>query len=256
VDRFDLSRTPNFEPRRGPAVPGFLAAAGAPVLFMPIRCAPEAEVAAWLATLRAGTGAPGVLEGFTQKTLRQWMRAQDGRRAFTVVRHPLARAHAAFVDRILSGACGEVHAVLRRAYKLDLPPPHRVARLDRAAFRDSFLGFLRFLKGNVAGQTAVRIDAGWASQSALIDGFSQLVPPDAVLREERLAEGLAYLAAEVGAGPGGPSGPPPPPAFAAPFDLAQIVDAEVQAAARAAYPHDYDRFGFGDWVPPQGPGAR
>jgi LPS sulfotransferase NodH len=261
VDRFDLSRTPNFEPRRGAALPGSMASPGAPLLFLPVRCGPEAQVAAWLAALAGpaqdggqggGGQGGGLLTGFTQKTLRQWMRAQHGWRTFTVVRHPLARAHAAFVDRILSGACGEVRAVLRRAYKLDLPPPERVMKaMDRDAYRETFLGFLRFLKGNVVGQTGVRIDAGWASQAAVIDGYAQVVPPDFILREDSLARGLAFLASEVGI-----TAPPPPAAqpgvFAAPFALADIADAELEAAARDAYRRDYDRFGFQDWRPPAG----
>ena len=44
LDRFNLTRTPNFEPRRGPAVPSFVAAARAPLLFMPIKAGPVAQV--------------------------------------------------------------------------------------------------------------------------------------------------------------------------------------------------------------------
>lgn len=36
LDRFDLTRTPNFEPRRGPNVPGYVVGVRAPLLFMPI----------------------------------------------------------------------------------------------------------------------------------------------------------------------------------------------------------------------------
>lgn len=41
LDRFNLTRTPNFEPRRGAAVPGYVAAARSPLLYLPIRSGPD-----------------------------------------------------------------------------------------------------------------------------------------------------------------------------------------------------------------------
>lgn len=246
VDRFNLARTPNFEPRRGPSVPALIAAAGAPALFLPIPGGPEAAVVDWLDRLaRPGAGG-GVLGRFTQKTLRQWLREAAGSRTFTVLRHPLDRAHAAFCDRILSGATPEVRQSLRKAYKIDLPPADKLHRQDAAGHQAAFLGFLRFLRGNLAGQTAVRVDAHWATQSAVLQGYGAVVSPDLVLREERLAEGLAFLAAELGA-----AAPPlaPPPPDDRPHALAAIWTPEIEAAAREAYARDYQTFGFGDWRP-------
>ncbi|NHX27716.1 nodulation protein NodH, partial [Escherichia coli] len=80
-DRFDLTRTPNFEPRRGPAVPGYVAAANAPLIYMPVRGGPVALAEAWLQAL-APEGA--LQRGFTQKTLRQWKRQNTGHRGFTI----------------------------------------------------------------------------------------------------------------------------------------------------------------------------
>ena len=50
-DRFDLTRTPNFEPRRGPNVPGYVAGVKAPLLFMPLAGGPSQEVRRWLGRL-------------------------------------------------------------------------------------------------------------------------------------------------------------------------------------------------------------
>lgn len=96
LDRFNLSRSPNFEPRRTAAIPSFVASdAGA--LFMPVKGGPEDAITAWLAAL----GAP--LTGrFVQKTLRQWKRAHPGHRSFTVIRHPLPRAWGAY-QRVVQG---------------------------------------------------------------------------------------------------------------------------------------------------------
>ena len=245
LDRFNLSRTPNFEPRRGASIPSYLAAAGAPLLFLPLRGGPDQQIADWLTGVATPPAKPGLLQGFTQKTLRQWQRANPGMRSFTVMRHPLARAHAAFCDRILSGACGEVRGVLKRAYKIDMPPPDRLDRQDLDGHRTGFLQFLRFLKGNLAGQTSIRIDAAWASQTAVLQGYAPVAMPDHILREERLAEGLAFLAAEVGA----TALPLPAAPPRAPFTLSQIWMPEMEEAARDAYTRDYQQFGFADWRP-------
>lgn len=42
LDRFNLNRTPNFEPRRPPAIPSFAAVGG--LLYMPVRSGPEDQV--------------------------------------------------------------------------------------------------------------------------------------------------------------------------------------------------------------------
>nr|WP_241427676.1 nodulation protein NodH [Fertoeibacter niger] len=235
LDRFNLARTPNFEPRRSAAIPGFLAAGD--LVYMPVRGGPEAAVQAWLA------GIGEVQGGFAQKTLRQWKRAHPGHRSFTVLRHPVARAHAAFCSQILTGALAEIRGTLQRVYKIDLPPPGKGHKQDAAAHRTAFLGFLRFLKLNLSGQTGLRVDPHFASQSAVLQGFAQFHGPDLVLREDRLAEGLAYLAADTGTA----CPPLPPVPETAPHALATIWDAEIEDAAREAYQRDYIGFGFTGW---------
>lgn len=51
LDSFNLTRTPNFEPRRGAVVPGHVTGAHAPLLYMPVRSGPVEEVCRWLAAL-------------------------------------------------------------------------------------------------------------------------------------------------------------------------------------------------------------
>lgn len=243
LDRFNLTRTPMFEPRRGPAVPSFVAARGAPVLYMPVRCGPEARVRRWLGGL-GGDGVNGLSEDFTRKSLRDWWRANPGHRSFTVIRHPVARAHAAFCQTILNGHYADLREVLRKTYKLPLPPVAAVAAMDLAAHRAAFAAFLGFLKGNLAGQTSIRIDPAWASQSTVIAGFSSFASPDLIAREDHLAKDLAGLADRCGI-----AAPPPPEAAPepAPFPLADVHDPAIEAAARAAYARDYTAFGFTDW---------
>lgn len=236
LDRFNLSRTPNFEPRRPPGIPGFVAAKGAALLYMPLRGGPVARVTGWL------DGLGGLERDFTQKTLRQWKRSHPRHRSFTVVRHPLARAHAVFCDHVLGAPASDFRTMLSRQHGVALPEPGaHFASPDE--HRASFLAFLRFVKKNLGGQTAQKVDALWASQSAALQGFAQFQAPDAVLREERLSEGLAWLAAEVGV-----TAPAPAPAGRqGPVALEAICDAEVEAAGREAYLRDYIAFGYGDF---------
>lgn len=234
LDRFNLSRTPNFEPRRGPLIPSYMAAG--PVLYMPVRGGPEARVAEWLA------GIGPVARDLNQRALRRWQSAPGPRRSLTVLRHPLARAHAAFAEKVLTGALPEIRTAFQRVMQVRLPPPDRAGTMDAEGHRDAFLAFLRFARMNLAGQTALRVDAHLASQTAALQGFAQHQPPDLVLREDRLAEGLAFVAAEVGL-----PCPPLPPAAA---PASPPCDAEVQAAARDAYLRDYIGLGFADWPAP------
>ena len=64
-----------------------------------------------------------------------------------------------------------------------------------------------------------------------------------MLREERLAEGLAWLAAEVGVA--APEYRPVDDGL--PIPLSEIWDPELEDAAREAYARDYQSFGFSDW---------
>ncbi|MWB76822.1 nodulation protein NodH [Pseudooceanicola sp. 216_PA32_1] len=246
LDRFNLNRTPNFEPRRGPAVPSYVAAAETPLLYLPVKSGPEAEVTAWLAALD-GVGEDGLQTRFTQKALRQWKRRNAGHRSFTVIRHPVARAHAAFCERILTtgeGSLAEIRKTLRKVYKLPLPGQGPGADWDAAQHRAAFAGFLDFLKANLLGQTPVRIDPSWATQSATLEGMGQFALPDLVVREDEMATLLPDLAARVGHG-----GAPVPVAMTepGPIPLADIYDAEIEAKVADIYQRDYMMFGYGAW---------
>ena len=234
LDRFNLSRTPNFEPRRGPAVPAMVVARNAPLLFLPIKAGPEAEVVSWLGAAGGGTDS-----GLSQKDLRQWKRARPGHRSFTVLRHPVERAYAAFADRVLNGPASEVRRALHRQHGADLPEVGEAVAAEQ--LRPAFLAFLRFVRMNLSGQTALKVDAHWATQAAAIQGFAQIVPPDAILREPEAAESLSELCERVGCAC---------PAFIrqnAPADLTAIYDDEIERAAQEAFQRDYVTFGFARW---------
>lgn len=245
VDHFDLGRYPVFEPRRGPTVPQHIAAARAPLLFMPIRSGPSAAVADWLAALD-GVEESWLQRSFTQKSLRQWMKDNVGHRSFTVLRHPVRRLHDAFCRHILANGPETFHEIretLKTTYKLPLPARATDAAYTVADHRRAFAAFARFINGNLAGQSSIRIDGAWATQAATIQGMTQFAPPDHVLREDDLAEALPRLAAEVGR----PAPDWRPAADPAPYALADIYDNEIEALVANAYQRDYMIFGFGPW---------
>ena len=246
LDRFNLTRTPNFEPRRGPVVPGFVTGARAPLLYMPVRGGPEAQVHEWLAALD-GVAPDTLPTHLNQKGLRQWKRRNKGHRSFTVLRHPLARAHAAFCTRILPrgpGTFADIRKTLRNFHKLPIPGEHPGSDYDIVAHRTAFTAFLEFLRANLAGQTNIRVDAHWASQAAVLQGMAQFSIPDMVIREEEMPRYLSELARVTG------YAKPPLPETApedAPFALSDIYDGKIEALAAQVYQRDYLLFGFGPW---------
>lgn len=245
-NEYDVSGIPHFEPRRSAVVPSYLASPETPVMFLPVEGGPVDEVRGWLAAIDAVKDEM-LVSGLNQKQLRKWKRDNPGHRSFTVVRHPAARAHAVFCRHFLtdgSEAFRELRHALREHY--DVPFPDSPVPSDdwtREAHRSAFLAFLRFIKRNLDGQTTIRVDPSWASQGAVIQGFSSVLSPDHVLREPGLAEGLAFVAREVGFD----SPPLNPPVDDAPFSLAQIYDNEIERAVRTAYQRDYMLFGFKRW---------
>ncbi len=246
IDLFDLNRTPNFEPRRHAVVPTYIAAATAPVLFMPVKGGPTQGIEQWLADLD-GVAPGDLISGFTQKSLRQWKRRHPGHRSFTVLRHPVERLHAAFSEAILStgpGSFGEIRSNLRQHYKLPIPKGAPGPDYDAAAHRAAFLAFAEFVKANLNGQTSIRVDPLWASQSQVIKGLASFGHPDLLLREDQLEQGLRQLSEQ--AGTSCPSYAPPPTGY--PVALSAIYDGAIEAAVREAYQRDYMMFGFSTWA--------
>lgn len=177
-----------------------------------------------------------------------WKRSHVGHRSFTVIRHPVARAHAAFCDKILptgEGSYVGIRKMLSQQFKLNLPSKMPDGGYSDADHKQAFLGFLKFVKSNLGGQTAVRVDSHWATQATALQGFADFVTPDMVLREDRLGDDLGILAATVGKNT--------MPLLAEQTDpyadrLMSIYDADIEAAVLDVYQRDYDAFGFGAYA--------
>lgn len=247
LDQFNLTRTPNFEPRRGPMVPAYVAAPDSGLLYLPLRGGLDARIVDWLAALDDRT-AGDVQRGFSQKTLRQWKNSHPAHRSFAVLRHPVVRAHHAFCTHILFDGprlFPKIRTSLRKIYKLPIPAepllPRNLKGYDIVAHRTAFLAFVRFLQQNLSGQTAVRTDPAWASQLAVLQGMTHVGMPDHILREDRLNEHLTFLCQQIGRD----QAPELPDANDTETALLQeIYDPEIEHAVRDAYARDYTAFGF------------
>ncbi|MFH5776713.1 sulfotransferase family 2 domain-containing protein [Paracoccus sp. NGMCC 1.201697] len=233
LDPFMLRRIPNFEPRRGPAVPSFLAAeAGKGLVFMPIKGGPGDRISAWLRQIGEVTG------DLNQNSLRQWKRDHTGHRSFTVLRHPLRRAWSAF-EALLQGGNAELRDLMRQVHRVALPREEDLPDLTDSRRAELFETFLDFLRRNVNGQTSLPTHPGWASQAEVLSGFSRFGAPDMVLRESDLEREIGWLASSVGIrqAPALPQATERFPEF--------LNDQKLRGAAKRAYLRDYVAYGFG-----------
>lgn len=161
-----------------------------------------------------------------------------------MLRHPIARAHTVFCDKILakgSGSYPKIRRTLTRKYDL---PTVDWADWTPDQHHAAFSAFLTFLKGNLAGQSAIRVDAFWCSQLASLQGFAGFVTPDYVLREDDLAQDLTMLTERLGLSSA--ALPQPTPSLVG-LSLADIYDDGLESLCRSAYQRDYMMFGFGSW---------
>jgi LPS sulfotransferase NodH len=241
IDIFDLGRTPNFEPRRGPRVPSFVMASDAPLLFIPVAGQDDGPVRDWMAQLDGAT-LDKLRVNPTQKVLKDWQRQRPNHRSFTVIEHPVARAYAVFCDKILDRSDENFDEPRRvMAAKFDIVIPDDLADWNDSDMRKAFISFLRFLKLNLADQTSVRIDPVWASQTALLEGVCQITLPDMIIRQSELQTKLDQIATDLGK----PSAQLKPARDIS--KLAEIYDETIEKLCRDAYRRDYLGFGFSDW---------
>ncbi|EEX09082.1 conserved hypothetical protein [Ruegeria lacuscaerulensis ITI-1157] len=246
LDRFNLHRIPNFEPRRGPSVRRYVAAEKPPLMYLPLDGGPEDVVTGWMAAV-ADCQPEALLTQRNQKQVRRWMKAHPGHRKFTVLRHPLARAHSVFCSRILStgpGSYRNIRNTLRNRFKLPIPGQLRDQNYSLDQHHAAFSAFLAFLKLNLAGQTPIRVDGLWGTQAQALEGIAEFAFPDLILREDEITVALPELARGFG------HDNPPIPDLSAPdvpYTLEQVYDADLESLAAEAYQRDYVQFGFSEW---------
>lgn len=240
-DRFGLSEFPQVEPKRGSGVPGFIAAAQAPLLYMPLPGGPSDLLEPWLTAL---DGAPPLVS-FSQKTLRPWMRKAPGFMAFTVVRHPLERAYDVFNARIVTpnAQFSELRRGLIVRHGLPIPLEGPDQDYSLAQHREAFARFLAIVKQTLNGATSLRLLPAWASQIGSLQNMSNVLVPHRVIREPELADGLAQICSDLGR-----PCPVLPPRSDPLFPLAQVHSRALEDIAMEAYRRDYLTLGFTRWA--------
>ena len=242
LDPVGLLDAPSFEPTRGPDVKGYVLHPDIPLLFAPVAGGPTEAMRLWMLSLGDG-GA--LLTGLNQRQVRAWKREHPGHRSVTLLRHPVARAWEAFRCHLVERGPRQfevIHRKLAELHGLDIPTADRIADVALPDLRSAFLGFLEFAKLNLNGQTTIRVDASWASQTATVQGIYRFAPLHELVLEERVDEACARLAGDMGVQSSAGFGPGMETDV-----LASIYDAEIEKTARAAYLRDYVNFGFGDW---------
>lgn len=243
LDRFHLSRSPSFEPRQPALIWAYHACRSLPLVYAPLPGCSERAILSWMASID-GSGPRDLQSDFSAQDWRDWQRSNPQQMSFTVIRHPLARAHEIFVGQVVLGKREHVRGFIERVHGIALPTDADGLRaMDRSVHRGAFLGFLQFVQANLNGQTALPTRPVWASQARLIEGITSQCPLHRLLRIEHLAEDLPRLGRDLERDL--PAFEPKAPAL--PVTLAEIYDAQVEAAGRAAYGMDYHQLGFGDW---------
>ncbi|MEM6594249.1 MAG: sulfotransferase family 2 domain-containing protein [Pseudomonadota bacterium] len=238
LDHFGTHQPEDFEPSRGGGVPGYIATSAPPLLFLPVKNGLEAQIEAWLKSVSGEV----VQTDFSQKSLRQWKKQNPGFRSFTVLRHPMARAFQAFRETVLAPEelrLQEIARLLGRRYQVECADPN-----DPQAIAESFLRFLVFLKGNLTGQTSLRVEQVWASQSSVLAGMSAVQSPDFIFREDQISRDLARLAADFGI----KADFAPMTRDEGQVTLADLYDDQLEKACFQAYRKDYIAFGFKGWT--------
>jgi len=192
----------------GPVVSDYVASPASALLYLPIGFGPDPAVLTWLRGLDK-VRETDLVSGFDGASLQRWKHDRPGHRSFTVLRHPVARAHAAFCD---------INSVQTTTPHIE---QHRAA-------------FFEFI---CSGRAVVSC----GSQADALMGFSQTSVPDMLLREADLEDGLAVLAAQIGKdtmpmiqGPTDPFG----------ALLHQIYDSTLEDAVADVFVRDYTAFGF------------
>ncbi len=249
-------------------IPRMVTCISQPILFVPTPGGPNEEVLRWMNAIDCGNQTTGdfaqqvedgqILHiGHSQRTLFEWMQSNPGVIPFTAVKHPLPRVYDAFMQKIFK-AGPNTYDVIRKqlidSFEVELPNtglcelPDR-QKLEDAGYgvrehRNSFHSFLRFLKGNLLGQTSIRTDGLWASQMSFLAGFNSAVPISILAKEGQLDNAFRYMENALDLPP--PKlGPPIKPQHV--FELDEIYTRQTENLARKVYSQDYTRFGFDDY---------
>lgn len=241
LDRFDLTRTPGYEPRRAGQMSRHMACPNLPLVHAPLMIGGDDDVTAWLRIVAQGQE---LLRDFTPSSWRAWQAANPHRVAFSVLHHPLERAHHVFRTQVVHGPLDNVRRWIARTAGVDIPRGDQIDGMDDATHHAAFAAFLQFVAANLNGQTGMVQSALWASQSNLLEAVTRHCPLHHLVPKADLAALVPVLEQRLGVDLPGFD----PAQRVNRLMLSQIHDQDIAALGRAAYGVDYLRFGFDDWA--------
>lgn len=242
LDRFNLTRTPGFAPRRDGMIWAHRACQTVPLVYAPLGAGQDGDVLTWMAQVDGGSP-DDLLRDFSPEDWRGWQAANTGHVAFSVIRHPLDRAHHIYRTQVLHGARENVRLWMKRVHDVTLPDKSEIASYGPAEHRAGFMAYLRFVHACLNGQTSIPVQPAWDTQAALLAGIVTQCPLSLVLTADRFAAAVPALGQMLGR-----TLPPyAPQRVVNRLTLDSIYDPEVEALGRAAYGADYLALGFGDW---------
>jgi hypothetical protein len=241
LDRFDLTRTPGFEPRRAGQMSRHLACPNLPLVHAPLLIGADEDVTAWLRQVADGQE---LLRDFTPASWREWQARNPRRVAFGILHHPLERAHHVFRTQVVHGPQENVRRWIARTEGIEFVPGALPDEFGRAEHHAAFAAYLRFVIANLNGQTGMVQSALWASQSNLLEAITRHCPLNHLVHKAELGALVPLMAQALGVEL--PEFSPAPKVNR--LMLSQIHDDDIAALGRAAYGVDYLRFGFDDWA--------
>ncbi len=238
---------PRFAPEKGTDLSRAYFCENRAIIFAPIPSAPDGAVRQWL----------GKIEGvapennFGSAAYDDWLSSHPKPLAFSVLRHPVARAYDVFMRKIVfkkpSGFLA-IRDILETRFGVFLPPADvglENSGYDLAAHRAAFKQFLAFIHHNLNDKSGIRTDGRWRTQTDLLAGYEQKLGPCMTIKEPDLDFANSYFTNRLGL-------PELPDKITVqkpdwPFALLEIYDPEVETLARTAYEADYKNLSFDNW---------
>lgn len=193
-------RTNMHVPARFSALDELVASRGFSLIYAPVAGAGAESVRRFIRKAEAASGVGGKPLATGLKGAHIARRRRRGGFVFTFIRHPALRAEDVFHRRVVAGgkhALTSVQALLAEQY--GAPSQAEMAR-DAAAREVGFDAFIAFIGDNLAGRTAIREDALWASQTGLLAEYAREAPPDFIGRCENAAQDGAFVLSRLGVG--------------------------------------------------------
>jgi LPS sulfotransferase NodH len=257
LNHFESDSDPYVEPSKTQGSVAVHAGRTIPLMYFPLTYDGNDQILHWMKELEQDNLPPKTkMKG---REIRDWLSENTDRVVFTCVEHPIERAYRAFNNRIafISPEKNKwIRRVLVEQYNLELPnwPEGRApnsgdlneANYSTAQHGENFIKFLKFIHGNLRGQTRAPIDPHWGSQHIAIAGYERWTIPNLVIHPDRRDTLLTFIQRQLGIDPAKIIEPAQQTDL---IVLADVYNAKIEAGARKAYAEDYLRLGFQNWKP-------